>query len=147
MPIPKPSTRYSEEPTTDLVVGMVVDARDLALVHLNRLQRELSGELGNLGDLIKARAISVAGFLVAVLLAAEALAFGVAEALQLPPWTGLAATAVMVAIATLIWHRRSSRPSKEIDLVPEGALADVKEDVANLVDSATNNRASASRAS
>jgi hypothetical protein len=144
MPIPKPSARYSEEPTTDLVVGMVVDARDLALVHLNRLQRELSGELGNLGDLIKARAISVAGFLVATLLAAEALAFGVADALSLPAWTGLAATAVMVGIATLIWHRRSSRPSKEIDLVPEGALADVKEDVTNLVDSATNNRASSS---
>lgn len=141
MPIPKPSPRYSEEPTTDLVVGMVVDARDLALVHLNRLQRELSGELGNLGDLLKARAVSVAGFLVAALLAAEALAFGVAEALGMPAWTGLAATAMMVGIATYIWHRRSSRPSREVDLVPENALAGVKDDVTKLVDSATNNRA------
>lgn len=141
MPMPKPSPRYAEEPTTDLVVGMVVDARDLALVHLNRLQRELTGELGNLGDLIKARAISVAGFLVAALLAAEALAFGVAEALGLPMWTGLAGVAVLVAIATVVWNRRTSRPSKDIDLVPEGALADAKKDMTTLVDSATGNRA------
>jgi Putative Actinobacterial Holin-X, holin superfamily III len=136
--MPKPSPRYSEEPTTDLVVGMVVDARDLALVHLNRLQRELSSELGNLGELIKARAVSVAGFLVAVILAAQALAFGLAAAFELPVWVGFAAISVVVAVATVIFHKRTSKPSKDIDLMPDSALADVKQDVNKLVDSASN---------
>ncbi len=136
--MPKPSARYSEEPTTDLVVGMVVDARDLALVHLNRLQRELSGELGNLGELLKARLVSVAGILVTLILAAQALAFGLAAALGWPVWTGFAGIAVIIGIATVIFHKKTAKNSKDIDLIPESALADVRQDVGKLVDSASN---------
>lgn len=128
-----PNPRYTNESTTDLVVGLVGDARDLALVHLNRLQRELKGELGNLGDLIKARALSIAGLLVAAVLAGQALAFGLAEAAGIPLWASFGGMAVVVVIASIVYHKRSSKPSHEIDLVPESALDEVKQDAAKLL--------------
>lgn len=132
----KPQTRFSEEPTPELVVGLVADARDLALVHLNRLQREMRSDLGNLGELLKARLLTVGGLLVAMVLAALALAFGLVDALGLPLWASLGGVAVLVAGLSLSWHRRSSLPSKEIDLVPDDALADARRDVEKLVKSA-----------
>lgn len=137
--------RYTNESTTDLVVGLVGDARDLALVHLNRMQRELKGELGNLGDLIKARALSIAGLLVAAVLAGQALAFGLAEAVGIPLWASFGGMAVVVVIASLIYHKRSSKPSHEVDLVPESALDEAKQDAAKLlsgdsIKSATNGK-------
>lgn len=131
----KQQPRYSDEPTTELVVGMVADARDLALVHLNRLQREMRSDLGNLGDLLKARLLTVGGLLVAMLLASLALAFGLADALGIPLWASLGGVSVLVAALSIFWHRRSSRPSKDIDLVPDDALADARRDVAKLVKS------------
>lgn len=132
----KQQTRFSEEPTPELVVGLVADARDLALVHLNRLQREMRSDLGNLGELLKARLLTVGGLLVAMVLAALALAFGLVDALGLPLWASLGGVAVLVAGLSLSWHRRSSLPSKEIDLVPDDALADARRDVEKLVKSA-----------
>lgn len=125
--------RYTNESTTDLVVGLVGDARDLALVHLNRMQRELKGELGNLGDLIKARALSIAGLLVAAVLAGQALAFGLAEVAGIPLWASFGGMAVVVLIASFVYHKRSSKPSHEVDLVPENALDDVKQDATKLL--------------
>lgn len=132
-----PTSRYTDESTTDLIVGLVGDARDLALVHLNRMQRELKGELGNLGDLIKARAISVAGVLVAAMLATQAIAFGLADAFGLPLWIGFGGVSVLVLIATLIFHKVSSRPRHEIDLIPEAALDQAKQDAAKVLSGAS----------
>jgi hypothetical protein len=128
-----PTPRYTDESTTDLVVGLVGDARDLALIHLNRMQRELKGELGNLGDVIKARAVSLAGLLVAAVLAGQAIAFGLADAFGAPLWAGFGGTAVVVVIASIIYQKRSSRPSHEIDLVPEVALDAAKQDAAKML--------------
>jgi hypothetical protein len=125
--------RYTDESTTDLVVGLVGDARDLALIHLNRMQRELKGELGNLGDLIKARAVSLAGLLVAAVLAGQSIAFGLAEALGFPVWAGLGGVSMLVVIASMIFHRRSSRPSGEVDLIPEAAIDEAKQDAAKML--------------
>jgi hypothetical protein len=132
--MPKPQQpRFSDEPTTELVVGMVADARDLALVHLNRLQRELRSDLRNLGDLLKARLLTVGGLLVAMILAALALAFGLVDALGIPLWGSLGAVSLAIVAASLYGHRRASRPTREIDLVPDDALADAKRDVQKLV--------------
>lgn len=128
-----PTPRYTDESTTDLVVGLVGDARDLALIHLNRMQRELKGELGNLGDLIKARAVSLAGLLVAAVMAGQSIAFGLAEAFGFPLWAGLGGVSVLVVIASIIFHKRSSRPSHEVDLVPEAALDQAKQDAVKML--------------
>lgn len=134
----KQQPRFSDEPTTELVVGMVADARDLALVHLNRLQREMRSDLDNLGSLLKARLLTVGGLLVAAMLAALSLAFGLTDGLGVPLWSTLGGVAVLIAALSIYWHRRSSRPSSEIDLVPDEALKDAKQDVAMLVKSAEN---------
>lgn len=125
--------RYTDESTTDLVVGLVGDARDLALVHLNRMTRELKSELGNLGDLIKARALSLAGLLVAAVLAAQAVAFGLADALHIPLWASFGVMAVLVILASAIYKKKTSKPSHEVDLVPENALDDAKQDAVKLL--------------
>ena len=136
---PHPPTTLFEEPeprahagrgesTTELLGGLVADARDLAVAHLDHVQLEVKQELHNLAAAIKARAIAMCCLVVASLLVAQALAFALAALLDWPIWAGFAVIGLVVLVAAIVVARLPSKAAHEMDLVPEHAIADVARD-------------------
>src|SRR5690349_2307573 len=108
---------------TDLLGGLITDAKDLVVAHGERMKLEVRDELGGLKDWIKLVGIAVA-----------AVAVGLAAATGMPVWAGYAIVAVVAAVAGYIAFKRRP-PTHEIDLVPERSIRDAKRD-AKMVTSA-----------
>jgi hypothetical protein len=115
------------ESSGSLIAGLLSDARDLVSAHGDRLKLEVKDELGELKRTIKITGVAVAAVVVAALLAAQALALALADAIGLPAWAGYAILAVVAGVAGVILVKRRP-PGKQIDLVPERALDDAKLD-------------------
>jgi hypothetical protein len=125
MPIPSPS----KESTPELLAGMVGDARDLIGAHLDRMQREIRGDVGNLADLIRTRALAIAGLVVAAVVGAIALGLGISAALGWPSWAGLAIVAVLVGALSLYKLLAPHRPDDATpDVTAASAFDDAKRD-------------------
>jgi predicted signal transduction protein with EAL and GGDEF domain len=120
---------HQRESTTELLVGLIADVRDLASAHLERMQREIRADLGNLGESIKTRALAVAGLVVAAVLAGQALALALSSVSGLPPWAGLGVVALVLVAASVVSLRRHRPAITSIDLIPERALAAAKDDL------------------
>jgi hypothetical protein len=115
--------------TVDLVAGLIGDARDLAVAHLDGLRLELREELAELKAATRITAIALAGFAVAAVL----LSFGLVQALwlytTLPSWAAYLIMSMVFAgigIAALVWRRRVAR---DADLIPESSLGKLRRDV------------------
>ena len=121
--------------TPSLFAAVLDDARDLAIGHLERMQRETAGELGNLKRAIAQTAIAVGIVIVGAVLAGDALALGLA-ALGLPAWAGYAIAAVAAAGGGVLLISRWPKDSKDLDLVPEESIASLRRDVARVKDAA-----------
>jgi len=122
--------------TPSLFAAVIDDARDLAIGHLERMQRETKAELGNLKHAIARTAVAVAIVIVGAVLAGHAIALGLA-ALGLPLWAGYALAAILAVAGGAVMISRWPKDSKDIDLVPEESIASLKRDVQRVKDAAS----------
>lgn len=122
--------------TPALLAAVVDDARELAIGHLQRMQRESSEELGNLRHAIARTAVAVGIMIVGAVLAGHAVTAGLI-ALGLPAWAGYAIAAVAAAAGGLILFRRWPKDTTDLDLVPEASFASLRRDVARVKHDAT----------
>ncbi len=121
--------------TPSLFAAVLDDARDLAIGHLERMQRETAGELRNLKRAIARTAVAVGIVIVGAVLGGHAIAQGLA-ALGLPEWVGYAIAAVAGVVGGLILISRWPEDSKDLDLVPEESIASLRRDVEQVKDAA-----------
>lgn len=119
--------------TPSLFAAVIDDARDLAIGHLERMQRETSAELGNLKRAIARTAVAVGILVVGAVLAGHAIAIGL-TALGLPAWAGYTITAVLVVGGGILLLKRWPEDSTDLDLVPEDSIAALKRDVEKVKD-------------
>ena len=134
---PPEQTRSVDGPregsATDLLGGLITDAKDLVVAHGERMKLEVRDELGSLKDWIKLVGIAVAAVAVAGILAGHAIALAVTAATGLPVWAGYSIVAVVAVLAGyLVFKRRPA--SHEIDLLPEKSLRAAKRDASMLAD-------------
>lgn len=120
--------RPEKESTVELLGGLIGDAKDLAVAHLDGLRNEVKEELRDLKVSTKYAAAAAAIFAVGAILAAFAIAQALWLYTRLPSWLayGLIAATCFAAGAALLVAR--SRKSKDIDLVPETEILRMKRD-------------------
>lgn len=116
------------ETTIELLGGLVGDARDLAVAHLDGLRLEVKEELRDLKVSTKYAAAAASVFAVAGLLAAFSLVQALWLYTTLPSWAAYLIIAGLFAVAGGILLAIRARGSQDIDLVPESQLADMKRD-------------------
>jgi hypothetical protein len=121
--------------TPSLFAAVLDDARDLAIGHLERMQRETAGELANLKRAIARTAVAVGIVIVGAVLSGHALAAGLI-ALGLWPWVSYTLTAVAAVAGGLVLFTRWPKDKKDLDLVPEESIASLKRDVERVKDAA-----------
>jgi hypothetical protein len=122
-----------EQDTGDLLGGLLADAKDLVVAHGERMKLEVRGELASLKDTMKLVGFAVGAVVLAGVLAAQAIALGLAAAFGLPTWAGYAIIAAIAAVGGYLMYKR--RPaSHHIDLVPEDAINGVKRDAQRVSD-------------
>lgn len=125
------STELAHASTPELFAGVIADAKELAVGHFGRMRGEISDEFTNLKRIMMLIAAATGVVIVGAVLLGHALAFGLA-ALGLPVWAGyLVASTLMVGLGILVL-KRMPRDTKESDLVPEAALANLMDDVADV---------------
>jgi ribosomal protein L29 len=122
--------------TPSLFAAVIEDARDLAIGHLERMQRETAGELRNLKRAIARIAVALGIVIVAAVLGGHALALALV-ALGLPAWVSYAIAAVLGVGAGALLISRLPRDTTDLDLVPEESIAKFRRDVARVKDAAT----------
>lgn len=116
------------EPTKDLVTGVLADVKDLAAGHLGNIKDEIGDELSNLKAYMLRIAVAVGIVVVGAVLVGETLATGLA-ALGLPLWAGHGLAAViMLGIGSLI-IKRMPGSKKNMDLVPEQSVEKLGDDL------------------
>ena len=114
--------------TPSLFAAVIDDARELAIGHLQRMQRETSAELDNLKRAIAQTAVAVGIVIVGAVLAGHAVAAGLV-ALGLPAWAGYAIAATVAVVGGVLLLKRWPKNSKDVDLVPEESIASLRRDV------------------
>ena len=121
--------------TPSLFAAVIDDARDLAIGHLERMQRETSEELGNLKRAIARTAVAVGIVIVGAVLGGHAIAAGMI-ALGLPAWASYTLAAVAAVAGGVILVKRWPKDGKDLDLVPEESIASLRRDVEQVKDAA-----------
>jgi len=121
--------------TPSLFAAVIDDARDLAIGHLERMQRETSEELGNLKHAIARTAVAVGIVIVGAVMAGHAIAAGLI-ALGLWPWASYALAAIAAVGGGVTLIKRWPEDSKDLDLVPEESIASLRRDVERVKDAA-----------
>jgi hypothetical protein len=116
---------------------LVANARDLALLHLERMQREIRADLSNLAAMLKARALAVAGVLVGAVLAGHALATAGAQLTRLPLWGCLGIVAAAFLLPSIYALTRGGPRRESIDLIPDASFAAAKRDVTEVTKNLT----------
>lgn len=122
-------------PTSSLFAAVIDDARELAIGHLERMQRETAGELKNLKRAIARTAVAVGIVIVGAVLGGHALAHGLI-ALGLPAWVGYLIAAVVGVAGGVFLISRWPKDSTDLDLVPEESIASLRRDVERVKDAA-----------
>ena len=128
MASPDRDTDAQKATIPSLFAAVIDDARDLAIGHLQRMQRETAEELGNLKRAIARTAVAVGIVIVGAVLAGHAVAAGLI-ALGLPAWAGYAIAALAAVGGGVVLIKRWPSDSKDIDLIPEESIASLKRDV------------------
>ena len=119
--------------TPSLFAAVIDDARELAIGHLERMQRETAEELGNLKRAIARIAVAVGVVIVGAVLGGHAVAAGLI-ALGLPAWAGYALAALLATGGGVLLLKRWPEDSTNIDLVPEASIAALRRDVERVKD-------------
>lgn len=119
----------SEPSITDLLSGLVEDARDLAVAHVDGLRLEVREELTNLKRIVLLGAIAIAVFAVGAILVGIAGAQALATYTDLPSWAAYAIVAGVLIVAGIVSvFVARSKAGPEADLVPERGLARARRD-------------------
>ncbi|HWO19213.1 MAG TPA: phage holin family protein [Kofleriaceae bacterium] len=121
--------------TPALFAAVLDDARELAIGHLERMQRETKGELGNLKRAIARIAMGVGIVIVGAILTGHALA-AVMIALGLAPWAAYVITAALAVVGGVFLLKQWPEDSTDMDLVPEESLAALKRDLQRVKEAA-----------
>ena len=122
-----------DEGAGDLLGGLIADAKDLVVAHGERMKLEVRGELQSLKDTMKLVGFAVGAVVLAGVLAAQAIALGLAAATGLPTWAGYAITAAIATVGGYLMYKRRP-PSEQMDLVPEQAIDGLKRDARRVAD-------------
>lgn len=98
---------HRDEPPSELISGVLSDARDLAVAEVDKIKAEAFTQVKVVGEDIKIASLTFLIFTVAAVMAGAAIALGL-FALGLPAWLGFAIAAVAFAIAgaVVFSHRR-----------------------------------------
>jgi uncharacterized membrane protein len=97
------------EATTDLVTGLITDAKDLA----TGMQAELRQELANLKVTLLRVAVKVAMIIVAAVLVGHGLAWGIG-ALGIPMWAAyVLAAGILFGVGMAVLKRLAAKPAAE----------------------------------
>ena len=121
--------------TPSLFAAVLDDARELAIGHLERMQRETKQELGNLKTAIVRTAVGVAVVIVGTILAGHAIA-AVMIALGLAPWASYVITAVLAVGGGVVLLKQWPKDGTDMDLVPESSIAAMKRDLERVKEAA-----------
>ena len=117
----------------ELISGLFGDVKEFATGHATKMRDEVKDEFSGLKRFLMKIVIAMGVGVLGAILLAHAFALGL-DALGLPQWAAyLIAAAIFVGIGMVIIKRLPS-DKKDIDLVPESALEDLKRDVKGIKD-------------
>ncbi|MBA3820870.1 MAG: phage holin family protein [Deltaproteobacteria bacterium] len=124
----------SHSSTPELFSGLIADAKDIAVGHLGKMRVEIADEFKGLKSFLLKVAIAVGVGVLGAILLAHAIAL-ILAAVGLPMWAAYLISAVVaIGIGVLVLKRLPG--GKNIDLIPESALADLKRDMTEVTDDA-----------
>jgi Putative Actinobacterial Holin-X, holin superfamily III len=127
------TTDMKQASIPELIAGLVGDAKDIAAGHAGKARDEIKAEFTGLKQYLMMVLVSVGLGILGAILLSHAFALGL-EAVGVPQWASyLLAAAIFVGIG-LVLIKRMPANKKNIDLIPENALAGLKRDVTNLAD-------------
>lgn len=129
-------TDIAQSSTPELFAGVIADAKEIAVGHIGKMRHEIGDELTELKHYL-ARVVLAAGVMViGSVLAGHALAHGLI-AFGLPVWAGfLLATLISFGVGYLLIKKLPGN-KKNMDLVPESSLHDLKRDIEQVGDQLT----------
>src|SRR5688500_6760166 len=111
--------RPASETTVELLGGLIGDAKDLAVAHLDGLRIEVKEELRDLKAATALAAAAAAVFAVGALLAAFAIVHAVWTYTALPQWAAFAVIAgACFAVGAAVLAARK-KVAQDTDLIPE----------------------------
>jgi hypothetical protein len=120
----------------ELISGLVGDAKDIASGHATKMRGEIKEELGGLKQYLLKITIAVGIGVLGAMLLAHAFAL-ILVAIGLPLWAGYLSSAAIAIAAGYVVIKRMPESKKDIDLIPESALADLKRDATTLKEEVT----------
>lgn len=126
---PSPVIRGPDESIGELLTGVLHDARDLAVAHVDGLRLEVRDELTQAKRVAVIAAVALAVISIAALLAMIAIAAALATYTALPTWAAYAIVAgalVLLAGGFALWAR--ARRPREVTAAPRRELEAAKED-------------------
>ncbi|MDQ3366785.1 MAG: phage holin family protein [Myxococcota bacterium] len=125
----------SQSSTPELFSGLIADAKDIAVGHLGKMRSEIGDEFQGLKSFLLKVAIAVGIGVLGAILLAHSVAL-ILEAVGLPMWAAyLISAAVAIGVGVIVLKRLPG-DKKNIDLIPESALAGLKRDMTEVKDDA-----------
>jgi hypothetical protein len=102
---------HQEEPASELLSGVLSDARDLAVAEVDKLKAEAITKVKGVGEELKIASVGLLILTVAAVLLGVSIALGVAE-LGVPPWLAFGLVAIACAITGVVFlkWRGGSKP-------------------------------------
>jgi hypothetical protein len=117
----------------ELISGLFGDAKEFASGHATKMREEVKDEFNGLKHFLMKIVIAAGVGVLGAILLAHAFALGL-DALGLPQWAGYLVAAVIFVGIGLVIIKSLPSDKKDIDLVPETALKDLKHDVKGIKD-------------
>ena len=125
------TTDIKQASIPELISGLVGDAKDIAAGHATRARDEIRAEFTGLKQYLMMVLVAVGLGVLGAILLSHAFALGL-DALGVPTWASyLIAAALFVGVGVVLIKRMPAN-KKNIDLIPEGAIAGLKRDVTTL---------------
>lgn len=127
------TTDMTNKSMPELLSGLLGDAKEIAAGHATKMRGEIKDEFRGLKLFLAKVAVAVGVGILGAILLAHAAAL-VLDAVGLPQWAAYLISAALFVGVGLVILKRLPAEKKDIDLVPESALADFKRDMKTLKD-------------
>lgn len=127
------STNVSNASIPELIAGVVGDAKDIAAGHATKARDEIKDEFSGLKAYLMKIMVAVGLGIMGAILLSHAFALGL-DALGIPQWAAYLISAVIFVGIGAILVKRLPDSKKDIDLVPESAIAGMKRDAQGIKD-------------
>ena len=125
------STDVSHASIPQLISGLVGDLKDIGAGHATKARDEIKDEFSNLKAYLMKVMVAVGLGIMGAILLSHAFALGL-DALGVPQWAAyLIAAVIFVGIGAILIKRMPAN-KKNMDLMPENALASLKRDVSGI---------------